>query len=65
MEVFMQRYSIHPFYLLLSVLAAILLFYLPLFAHADQFKSTGMVDVYFSPDCGTTAATVNEQQTPG
>jgi len=28
--------------------------------HAEQFKSTGTVDVYFSPDGGTTAAIVNE-----
>ena len=29
-------------------------------AHADQFKSTGTVDVYFSPDGGKTASIVNE-----
>ena len=45
-------------FILLATFAAIL--FLSSFTHADQFKSTGTVDVYFSPDGGTTAAIVKE-----
>ena len=41
-------------------IATIFFIYYPPSAHADQFKSTGTVDVYFSPDGGTTAAIINE-----
>ena len=37
-----------------------LFFLLTNFAHADHFTSTGTVDVYFSPDGGTTNAIISE-----
>ena len=50
----MRKRSAFPLLVLLSI------FTIFSQAHADQFKSTGTVDVYFSPDGGTTTAIVNE-----
>lgn len=50
----MRKRSAFPLLVLLSI------FSIFSHAHADQFKSTGTVDVYFSPDGGTTTAIVNK-----
>ena len=50
----MRKISAFPFLILLTI------FTIFSEAHADQFKSTGTVDVYFSPNGGATNAIVTE-----
>jgi phosphatidylserine/phosphatidylglycerophosphate/cardiolipin synthase-like enzyme len=44
----------------IQLAAFVIILFLSQFAHADQFKSTGTVDVYFSPNGGATNAIVTE-----
>lgn len=50
----MKKISVFPFLILLTI------FTIFSQAHADQFKSTGTVDVYFSPKGGATNTIVTE-----
>lgn len=56
----MRKNPIHSALIQIIVFGTIIFLSHPTIAHADQFKSTGTIDVYFSPDGGTTAAIVNE-----
>jgi len=44
----------------MTCILAILLFLVPSFGYAEQFKATGTIDVYFSPRGGATEAIVKE-----
>ena len=44
----------------IQLAAFVIILFLSQFSHSDQFKSTGTVDVYFSPNGGATNAIVTE-----
>jgi phosphatidylserine/phosphatidylglycerophosphate/cardiolipin synthase-like enzyme len=56
----MRLSGLHLFGIQVALCLTISILSLPPLAQAEQFKSTGTVDVYFSPQGGTTTAVVNE-----
>ena len=56
----MRKTSFHSTLILITTFSTILFLSLLPIVHADQFKSTGTVDVYFSPNGGATNAVGDE-----